>query len=159
MPPSRPCEEKDLDGALWQLKRVYEEPLGQETNDFTTSPTQFIFFQHDKTFAIHKSPYAEASDDLVKQKMARETQGLQQFVLGANGALYFYRDGVASQTQICFIVANRKQPFYVGEMLLMPPANQQATAGRMVKVYDRHGTAPRKHHRHRRKPRKRGQNQ
>lgn len=135
LPPSRPCARQDIDG-LWRLNNVYESPQGVESSTFTSQPHQYLLFLRDDTYRTYRTSWPEKSDAVVMRQLElEEPDHLEQFVVGENGLVYFYRDSVAIDTQVCFIVANQRAPFTVGQMLLMPPEGQSSV--RLVKAYDR----------------------
>lgn len=135
LPPSRLCKPRDLIG-LWKLSTVYENPTGAELADFSASPFQYIAFGPDSTFAVYKGSRAESSDLDVYKKMAANKGGvLQQYVMHESGVVYFYKDGIAFDSFACFIVANKLSPFYVGQLLLMPPPDKATV--QMVRVYQK----------------------
>jgi hypothetical protein len=138
LPPSRPCVKKDL-LVMWKLEHVYENPAGVAMATYNAQPFQYIRFLPNSTYRELKDINQPLSKMAVKQQMKAQTGGsLLQYVVSDTGIIYFYRDGVATDTMACFIVANPKEPFMVGEMLLMPPAPEQGQpASRMVKVYNK----------------------
>jgi hypothetical protein len=134
LPPSRPCARPDADG-FWKLKYVFENPVSSETLSFRSQPHQYILFLRDDTYKTHKAIWADKTETTIKTQMMTETPPkLQQFVVHESGFIYFYNDGVAVDTQACFIVANSRGEFKEGQMLLMPPEGQSPT--RLVKVYE-----------------------
>lgn len=138
LPPSRPCTPQDVPG-LWRLGQVYENPAGSVFSDFTAYPTQYLFFSGDGTYNASKVQPAPDDNVALSYLSTQKPQSLQQFLVQESGFIFFYRDGAAIDTQACFIVANQRDPFRIGQMLLMPPQGQSAT--RVVKVYDRTGNS------------------
>jgi hypothetical protein len=137
LPPSRPCKRLDITG-IWVLEKVYENPAGQEAQNFAREPFQYAFFRLTSEYRELKQPRAENSvDALWPQLTVPKTKDMQQFVVHESGIVYFYKDSVADGAMACFIVANAQEPFQTGQMLLMPPVNADGSlpATRMVKVY------------------------
>ncbi len=140
LPPSRLCTKNDIAG-FWRLSMVYESPTGVELTDFSANPFQYVLFNNDSTFSIYKSTQSEKADaEVLKSMRAKKGGVLEQFVMHESGVLYFYKDGVAYDSLACFIVANRLDPFNVGQMLFMPPPDKATI--RMVKVYQKVYSAP-----------------
>jgi hypothetical protein len=138
LPPSRPCVKKDMRSA-WKLVQVYENPIGTALAQFNAEPFQYLYFDPDTTIREYKSSQQPLSGMEVKQKMMAQQGTLKQYLVHESGIIYFYQDGVAVDSQACFIVANRQEPFVPGQMLLMPPAppEGQQAASRVVKVFKR----------------------
>ncbi len=135
LPPSRTCVQQDMQG-LWKLLHVYEEPMGPETSVFYSVPSQYMNFKGDSTFeAYEHAKDVPISIAQILAIMKERTKGLQQYVVQANGQLYYYRDSVANKQQACFVVVEGNQYFAAGQMLLMPPNPQSPT--RWVKVYSK----------------------
>ena len=65
--------------------------------------------------------------------MITHSGALLQFLLQDAGMLYIYQERVATDTMVCFIVAETRPPFGAGNMLLMPPKGQ--VNGRLIKQY------------------------
>jgi hypothetical protein len=136
LPPSRPCAFSDILGD-WKLSNVYEYPAGPEMHDFAARPHQYLQFYQESTYGKYSDPNArKLGPEGVRREIKKDQQGLHQFVVAESGVIYFYNQGVAADSRACFIVANAKEPYVVGSMLLMPPAGQQSA--RLVKVYIRH---------------------
>lgn len=134
LPPSRPCEDRDLANHTWKLGKVFETPAGVATASVTAQPNQYYLFNRDKTYLDYRTAYTDAPGEIRKLATEQNKNALQQYVMHESGILFLYKDGVVSDSQACFIVANRQDPFQVGDMLLMPPADQ-VTSTRVVKVY------------------------
>lgn len=138
LPPSRACTSGDIHGN-WKLIDVYEEPPGNALAEYGLRPNQYIQFFQDNTYARFSDPYARklTPEDVRREVKKTQPEGaLYQYVMGETGAIYFYSQGVATDSLACFIVANQRGNFAVGQMLLMPQAGQQSS--RFVKVYIRH---------------------
>jgi hypothetical protein len=138
LPPSRPCTMQDVQG-MWRLLDVFEDPPGQEMGNFAVNRYQYMLFDKDNVFGKYSSPTISLPAVMLKpeiEKQARQ-QGLQQYLLNESGVLYFYSQGIATDSMACFIVANERGVFTVGQMLLMPPKGQ--IKGRLVKSYIRYG--------------------
>ncbi|NBX04008.1 MAG: hypothetical protein EBR02_08135 [Alphaproteobacteria bacterium] len=135
LPPSRICAQADIIGK-WKLLQVYEEPTGPETGVFYSLPSQYLAFNVDSTYDTYeKDKDIQIELEKLKAEMKQQVRGLQQYVMQANGHLYFYRDSVATKQQACFIVVTGNTFFAEGQMLLMPPNPQSPT--RWVKVYSK----------------------
>lgn len=132
LPESRPCTAGDVVGA-WRLAQVYENPPDAAMRDFSATPYQYLLFSGDSTYSSYKNISPGDETSIVAQLSAPSQQGLQQFLVQEGGFIFFYRDGIAIDTQACFIVVNPKDPFTAGQMLMMPPQGQSAV--RLVKVY------------------------
>jgi hypothetical protein len=138
LPPSRPCAASDIFGN-WKLIEVYEEPPGNALAEYGLRPNQYMQFFPDSTYMRFSDPYARKLTPEGVQREIKKSQpdgALYQYVLGESGVIYFYSQGVATDSLACFIVANQRGNFLVGQMLLMPQAGQQSS--RLVKVYNRH---------------------
>ena len=135
LPPSRLCKQKDVLG-LWKVGMVYENPTGTELAEFSSSPFQYVLFNQDSTFTMYKGSKAETSETDVYKRLKNRQEGvLQQYVVHESGIVYFYKDGIAYDSYACFIVANKLDPFSVGQMLFMPPPDKATV--RMVKAYNK----------------------
>ncbi len=143
LPPSNPCAQNGLLG-IWKLARVYENPASAETAAFSSFPYQFLTLNADSTYKEYKSATNEAGKVVFNKIRFQQPPNLQQYLSHESGALYFYKDGVATDTQMCFIVASAQGEFKAGQMLLMPPQGQSSV--RLIKVYD-HTWAPRSNRR------------
>jgi hypothetical protein len=132
LPPSRPCTAADMVG-LWKMMQVYEAPAGIETEAFKANPTQYIYFQPNNVYGRYNAAGPDMSYDQVRDEIAHHAAGLQQYVVQDSGFLFYYQDKIPTDTQACFIVVTAKDPFVVGQALLLPPKGQ--IQGRLVKGY------------------------
>lgn len=132
LPPSLPCKTEWLQG-LWLLQRVYEAPPGKETESYNANPVQYIGFDKDSRFYRYNGGRAELDPETVYKQITEHSGALLQYLLQDAGMLYLYRDSVATETSVCFIVAETKPPYGAGNLLLMPPKGQ--ITGRLIKVY------------------------
>lgn len=151
LPPSRPCTERDLTD-LWRLVQLYETPLGLETSGYEGQPFQYYFFGENSTYRTYRHD-KNAAEQVVRDMMRKaRVTALHQFVLHPTGILFFYKDGVYTESLACFIVANARENFKPGQMLLMPPAppEGQVAAARWVKVYQKAAPKPKPRSRRRR---------
>jgi len=143
LPPARPCVMKDVLG-IWKLISVYEEPSGPEALNFASNRYQYMLFDNTSIYARYASATVSMPPNMAKEELEKQSQdGLHQYVIGENGLMYFYSQGVAVDTQACFIVANDRGPFVIGEMILMPPKGQ--IKGRLAKVFIRYNGNPAKY--------------
>ena len=134
LPESRACERRDLDG-LWQMKKVYEVPVGGEAAAFVSQPYQYMLYSRDDTYRQYKSSWEERSDGVVLNRLReQQPEKLQQYVLHESGVVFFYEDGVVTSAWACFIVVNPNEEFVFGQMLLMPPQGQNTT--RLLKMFE-----------------------
>ncbi|MDX1975468.1 MAG: hypothetical protein SFT92_07305 [Rickettsiales bacterium] len=134
LPPSRPCKKEDVAG-FWKLSNVYERPAGQELLNFNAQPYQYLLFSADSTYKETRVGYGSIPDAEAYQKLqAEQSNALLQFVVSEGGLIYFYKERAHDYTMACFIVANGKDPFVVGDILLMPPADPTRTS-RLLKVF------------------------
>lgn len=134
LPPSRPCTAKDLVG-IWKLATVYEEPLGPETTNFHALPNQYFMYKKDSIYGKYNAPTSDLPAVMVMDEINKRDDGLHQYLVNESGIVYYYNQGVAVDSQACFIVANEREPFYIGQMILMPPKGSTTT--RLVKLYNR----------------------
>lgn len=132
LPPALTCKPRWLFG-LWELKAVYETPLGAETDAYNLNPVQYIRFQRDSRFARYNAGRNRMDPQVVIKTINENTGALIQYLLQDAGMLFIYKDSVATETMVCFIVAETKPPFGAGNLILMPPKGQ--IAGRLIKVY------------------------
>jgi hypothetical protein len=139
LPPSRLCRQRDILG-LWKMAMVFENPAATELNEYSASPFQYVLFNADSTFGIYKGSKAEDSESNVYKRLSKKGGVLQQYVMHESGVIYFYRDGIAFDSYACFIVADKIDPFSVGQMLFMPPPDKATV--RMVKAYTKVFSAP-----------------
>lgn len=130
LPPSRPCDKKNIIGE-WQQIGVYEQIAGNPNADFKASAQTLLLFQPDGVYS--ESPGAAPTPDNL----------LKQYVVTDAGLLYYYRDGKVSGSMACFIVATQQDNFLPGQMLHMPPAPADGSipSVRNVFVYSRPWTA------------------
>lgn len=138
LPPARPCTTADMVG-IWRLLNVYEEPSSTETANFSSLRYQYVLYKKDSTYGKYNSPNTEVPASIVVSEIDKQARGLHQYLVNDSGIVYFYNQGVAVDSMACFIVANQRGPFSIGEMLLMPPKGQSKS--RLVKVYVRYGSA------------------
>lgn len=134
LPAARACKREDLIG-MWKLDALYEVPSAIEMNNYSISPVQYILFEPNDTFGKLNAGEQSMEIQNVRDEIARQTSGLQQFVIQKSGMIFFYQNSVAVDSQACFISAAHVGTFFVGQMLLMPPAGQ--TSVRLVKVYEK----------------------
>jgi hypothetical protein len=118
---------------LWELKNVYESPLGAETEAFNQSPAQYIGFRKDTRFFRYNAGKSRMDPKMVYKTVNEHSGALLQHLLQDGGMLYIYQDSVATDTLVCFVVAETKPPFGAGNLILMPPKGQ--ITSRLVKVY------------------------
>ncbi len=136
LPPSRPCVTADMIGQ-WKLTAVHEDPPGAEASAFSTNRYQYLLFEKDSIYAKYSSATVSLPPNLVRNTLLEDSQnGLHQYVVGDGGLVYFYNQGIAVDSQVCFIVANERGDFIAGEMIMMPPKGQ--IKGRLAKVYIRY---------------------
>lgn len=136
LPPSNPCKTENILG-YWKLVKVYEQPQGEETKDFSITPLQFVRYSKDTTYKYVKFPQRVDKKTYFNSFERKEGDSLQQFVVNDTGFVYFYNEGNVVDTQACFIVAQDLGEFKAGQMLMMPPAPQpgQLASKRLLKVY------------------------
>ena len=132
LPPSLPCKPEWLFG-LWELQHVYESPLGTETEAYKINPVQYVAFQKDSRFYRFNAGRTESKPEDVLKLMTGHSGALLQYLLQDAGMLYLYQDSVATDTEVCFVVAETKPPYAAGNLLLMPPKGQ--INGRLIKLY------------------------
>lgn len=135
LPPSKPCTKNDILG-LWQLVDVHEAPAGRELADFRAFPHQYLLFNANDTYGRINTQIVEKPEDIIRSIEGQTPPVLRQFVVDKAGFVFFYQNRVATDTQACFIVANRSGKFWPGQMLIMPPKGQHV--GRLVSVYGKH---------------------
>jgi hypothetical protein len=134
LPLSSPCKKPEVFG-LWILNKVYEEPVGTETQSLIISPIQYIFFKPDGLFGRYNAASAPMRPRQILAAMKKHSTGLQQYLVQEGGKIFYYLDKVASDVQVCFIVLEDKESFTKGDLLLMPPKGQ--ISGRLIKQYSR----------------------
>lgn len=151
LPPSRRCTRQDILG-IWKLLQVYEQPVDGEMSAFQKSPVQYLTFDDDDTFSHYSAGRSDLSIQGLRDAVKLQKKDLLQYVMGDQGMVYFYKNSVATDTQVCFIVANHLGNFLLGQMLMMPPEGQ--VQGRLVKVYTKvwQPAPPPKRRRGRRRP-------
>jgi hypothetical protein len=132
LPPSLPCKQKWLFG-LWELKRVFESPLGTETAAYNENPVQYIGFRKDTRFFRYNAGKTRMDPQEVYKIVNSHSGALLQHLLQDGGMLYIYQDSVATDTLVCFVVAESRPPYGAGNLILMPPKGQ--VAGRLIKIY------------------------
>jgi hypothetical protein len=104
---------------LWRLIQVFEKPEGAWTEDSQQYPWQVRYFGDDSLYGEYKG--AERVRDrahLLKLLRASAIQNEQQYVLGDEGLIYFYKNGNATLTMYCGIVQNTREPYRAGDMVL-----------------------------------------
>lgn len=136
LPPARPCNARDLYG-IWELVNVYEEPTGPASANFASIPHQYVMYKKDSIYGKYNSATSAVPASMIEVELDKQQRALHQYLVNESGIIYYYNQGVAVDSMACFIVANRRGPFLVGEMILMPPKGQSET--RLVKLYSRYG--------------------
>lgn len=138
LPPSKPCGKTDIDG-IWKLVQLYELPKGVETEGFTAKPFQYFFFNNNGTYKESRQTQNISLESIKRNLLIRDEENVLQYVVHESGIIFFYNNSVPSDSLACFIVANPRDQFKIGQMLLMPPANADGSvpAVRLVKVYQK----------------------
>lgn len=139
LPPSRHCIKDDIAG-LWELRQIYEVPEGTEMQEYKRHPFQYTIFRPNDTYETYIAPHRQRPAVVLKEIAGKKDPTLLQYVVDKSGFLFLYKNGVAADTQACFIVANRSQGFEVGQLLLMPPEGK--IKGRLVWVYSKIWSPP-----------------
>ena len=139
LPVSRPCKQQDIQG-LWKLQRVYEEPVGNETVAFNAHPLQYISYEANGIYGKYNGATVAIPPELILAQIKEHAAGLQQYLVQDAGMVYFYQDGVANDTQVCFVVVEKNGSFTDGDMLLMPPKGK--ISGRLIRHYVKIGAKP-----------------
>ena len=142
LPPSRVCKAGDIVG-VWRLLQVYEDPSSTEAVAFAAQSIQYIYFGKDTVFKDYRNAHNTLSDEAIRRTLMEREESLRQYVL-KEGVLFFYTDSVLAGSLACFIVANPRGDFSVGQMLLMPqaPADGSMPAIRMAKLYEKSWSPP-----------------
>src|SRR5690606_25071656 len=123
------------------------------TNGFRSNRYQYIMFNKDNTYGKYASATVSLPAAMVGAEISKQQQGLQQYLINETGIAYFYNQGIAVDSMACFIVANPRGPYAIGQMILMPPKGQSKT--RLVKLYSRYGQDDSKKNKKRRRGRRR----
>jgi hypothetical protein len=133
---TRNCQAEDLSG-LRKLRAVYETPEAEVTQSFQKAPHQYMFFKPDQTFTeIGGSRSYNAiteMDEVLRESFQKD---VRQYVLGENGAIYFYKDGAVTSSFICNIVRDKETGFKQGDMLFI--LTKPNSTDILVKVYSKH---------------------
>jgi hypothetical protein len=132
----RNCKADDLSG-LRKLKAVYESPEGIATDAFQNAPHQYTFYRPDQTYAEISGSKSYATAKMMDEVLRDAFQNdVRQYVLGENGAIYLYKDGVVTDSYICNIVTEEEGPFRQSDMLFI--LTKEASSDIVVKVYSKH---------------------
>jgi len=134
LPISNICKQSDMEG-LWKLQQVYEEPAGSASAAFNLNPIQYVYYKPNGVYGKYNGDGGLTTPALIIDHIDKHAAGLQQYLLQNTGIVYYYQDKIANDTQTCFIVLKRKDPFMPGDMLLMPPKGQ--ITGRLIKQYSK----------------------
>ena len=132
LPPALPCRPQWIYG-IWELQRLYESPFGTETQAYNLNPVQYLGYGRDSRFYRFNAGKNRMDPVEIYKTMITHSGALLQFLLQDAGMLYIYQERVATDTMVCFIVAETRPPFGAGNMLLMPPKGQ--VNGRLIKQY------------------------
>ncbi len=115
----RPCVDADMQG-LRKLRNVLETTVGPGTAAFNNAPHQYIFFRKNQTFAtVSGSVFYPGPKPLNEALRTAFKNNMHQYVLGESGALYYYKDGKATDAYTCRVVTKPQGNYRQGDMLLI----------------------------------------
>ncbi len=132
LPPSLPCKAQWITG-LWLLQNLYESPAGKESETYALNPMQYVGFGKDSRLYRYNGGRTAMDPKEVLKLVMGHSGALLQYLLQDAGMLYLYQDSVATDSLVCFIVAETHPPYAAGNLILLPPKG--AVQGRLIKVY------------------------
>jgi hypothetical protein len=114
----RPCIQDDIYG-IWKLINVSEQPAGPQLDTFQHSPHQYIYFDKSTKFNEEMGTTAyEDSGPLIDRFERNASRALQQFVMTDTGAIYIYKNQVATQMLTCTFVTGAHDFYQKGDLIL-----------------------------------------
>ena len=125
----RACNQKGEIHGLWQLIKLYEDPIGEMTADRKKHPNQYIQFIDNGVYYQEKpenryTNYHKAVDGIKKNS----GPDVWQYIMGEQGVIYYYKNQVFSHSVYCAIVTKSSEHYRKGTIVITPTDAEETKA-------------------------------